>query len=208
VSHRVDDKGCTSADSDVECVSLIKEGRLEAFEELVERYQKRMLNIAYRMIGDYDEACEVVQEAFLSAYRAIKKFRGDAKFSTWLTGITMNHAKNRLRQIKSRSYHEVTTFDDPVDAASSETVYDTQAQDTPALEQLERNEIRQKVWECIGTLDQDHREVLVLRDIEEFSYEEIGLILKIPDGTIKSRLSRARSALTQCLKMKKVIGDL
>ena len=77
-----------------------------------------------------------------------------------------------------------------------------------AIEKLEQKEVQEKVQECIGVLDKDQREVLVLRDIEEFSYDEISIILKIPDGTVKSRLSRARDALKDCLKMKKVIGDL
>ena len=85
------------ADDDAEFVSRCQRGDIDAFEVLVTRHQKKMLNIVYRITGDYDDACEVVQEAFLSAYRAIKKFRGDAKFSTWLTGITVNHAKNRLK---------------------------------------------------------------------------------------------------------------
>jgi RNA polymerase sigma-70 factor (ECF subfamily) len=196
VSHRMDEKDRILADDDAEFVSRCQRGDIDAFEVLVKRHQKKMLNIVYRITGDYDDACEVVQEAFLSAYRAIRKFRGDAKFSTWLTGITVNHAKNRLRQTQSRSYHEVVSIDDPVETEIS------------AIEQLEQKEVQEKVQECIGGLDKDQREVLVLRDIEEFSYDEIGRILKIPGGTVKSRLSRARNALKDCLKMKKVIGDL
>ena len=168
----------------------------------------KMLNIVYRITGDYDDACEVVQESFLSAYRAIRKFRGDAKFSTWLTGITVNHAKNRLKQTQSRSYHEVLSLDDPVETESGQITLDPPSQEVSAIEQLEKKEVQEKVQECIGGLDKDQREVLVLRDIEEFSYDEIGRILKIPDGTVKSRLSRARDALKDCLKLKKVIGDL
>jgi RNA polymerase sigma-70 factor (ECF subfamily) len=208
VSHRRDEKDRVPADDDAEFVSRCQRGDIDAFEVLVEKHQKKMLNIVYRMTGDYDDACEVVQEAFLSAYRAIRKFRGDAKFSTWLTGITVNHAKNRLRQTQSRSYHEVVSIDDPVETESGQIAFDNPSQATSAIEQLEQREVQEKVQECIGGLDKDQREVLVLRDIEEFSYDEIGHILKIPDGTVKSRLSRARDALKDCLKMKKIIGDL
>jgi RNA polymerase sigma-70 factor, ECF subfamily len=208
VSHRMDEKDRLPADDDAEFVFRCQRGDIGAFEVLVKRHQKKMLNIVYRMTGDYDDACEVVQEAFLSAYRAMRKFRGDAKFSTWLTGITVNHAKNRLRQTQSRAHHEVVSTDDPVETESGHLTYDPPAQETSAIEQLEKKEVRQKVQECIGGLDKDQREVLVLRDIEEFSYDEISHILKIPDGTVKSRLSRARDALKNCLKMKKVIGDL
>jgi RNA polymerase sigma-70 factor, ECF subfamily len=208
VSHRMDKKDRILTDDDAEFVSRCQSGDIDAFEVLVERHQKKMLNIVYRITGDYDDACEVVQEAFLSAYRAINKFRGDAKFSTWLTGITVNHAKNRMRQTQSRSYHEVISIDDPVETESGQFAYDPPAQEASAIEQLVQKEVQEKVQECIGGLDKDQRDVLVLRDIEEFSYDEIGLILKIPDGTVKSRLSRARDALKDCLKMKKVIGDL
>jgi RNA polymerase sigma-70 factor (ECF subfamily) len=208
VSNKIDEKDRIPADDDAEFVSRCQKGDLDAFEVLVKRHQKKMLNIVYRITNDYDDACEVVQEAFLSAYRAIEKFRGDAKFSTWLTGITVNHAKNRLRQTQSRSYHEVVSIDDPVETESGQLDHDPPAQEASAIEQLEQKEVQEKVQECIGGLDKDQREVLVLRDIEDFSYDEIGHILKIPDGTVKSRLSRARDALKDCLKMKRVIGDL
>jgi RNA polymerase sigma-70 factor, ECF subfamily len=208
VSHRMDEKDRILTDDDSEFVSRCQKGDIDAFEVLVKRHQKKMLNIVYRITGDYDDACEVVQEAFLSAYQAINKFRGDAKFSTWLTGITVNHAKNRLRQTQTRSYHEVVSIDDPVETESGQLAYDPPAQEASAIEQLEQKEVQEKVQECIGGLDKNQRDILVLRDIEEFSYDEIGLILKIPDGTIKSRLSRARDTLKNCLKMKKVIGDL
>ena len=208
MSHRKDEKDRVPADDDTEFVSRCQRGDIDAFEVLVTRHQKKMLNIVYRITGDYDDACEVVQESFLSAYRAIRKFRGDAKFSTWLTGITVNHAKNRLKQTQSRSYHEVLSLDDPVETESGQITLDPPSQEASAIEQLEQKEVQEKVQECIGGLDKDQRAVLVLRDIEEFSYDEIGRILKIPDGTVKSRLSRARDALKDCLKLKKVIGDL
>ena len=209
MSYRKDGKkDRVPADDDTEFVSRCQKGDIDAFEVLVTRHQKKMLNIVYRITGDYDDACEVVQESFLSAYRAIRKFRGDAKFSTWLTGITVNHAKNRLKQTQSRSYHEVLSLDDPVETESGQITLDPPSQEASAIEQLERKEVQEKVQECIGGLDKDQRAVLVLRDIEEFSYDEIGSILKIPDGTVKSRLSRARDALKDCLKLKKVIGEL
>jgi RNA polymerase sigma-70 factor (ECF subfamily) len=173
---------------------------------LVEKHQKKMLNIAYRITGDYEEACETVQEAFLSAFKAIKKFRGEAAFSTWLTGITMNHARNRLKKMRSHAHHEGMSIDDPVETETGQILYDHPSQEEPIIEQLEKKELQAKVQKCIDTLDDEFREVLILRDIQEFSYDEIHDILKIPEGTIKSRLFRAREALKNCLK--KVIGDL
>ena len=206
LSNKVDDKNRSAVDDDYESVSRCQRGDTNAFEVLVKRHQKKMLNIAYRMTGDYEEASEIVQEAFLSAYKAIKKFRGESKFSTWLTGITVNHAKNRLKQIKSRSFHEGTSIDDPVETEGGRFAYEPESREATIIEQLERKEVQEKVQKCINSLDEEYRKVLVLRDIQGFSYEEICDILKIPDGTIKSRLFRARDTLKNCLK--KVLGDI
>lgn len=200
VSHRVSEKDRMKSEDDVGLVSRCQKGNMDAFEILVERHQKRMLNVAYRVTGNYEEACDVVQEAFLSAYRAIKGFKGDARFSTWMTSITMNHARNRMRQVQSRSRHEVAYLDDPIETQDGHVRYDPPSQEPPAVDRLEQMEVREKVQKCVGTLEGEYREVLVLRDMEGFSYEEIGGILKIPDGTVKSRLYRARSAVKDCLK--------
>lgn len=206
MSKRENDTRDSPQDEDNHYVALCQRGDTNAFQVLVERYQKKMLNIAYRITGDYEEACETVQETFLSAFKAIKKFRGEAAFSTWLTGITMNHARNRLKKIRSHSHHEGVSIDDPIEDETGQIFYDHPSQEEPIIEQLEKKELQAKVQECIGTLDDEFREVLVLRDMQEFSYDEIHAILNIPEGTIKSRLFRAREALKNCLK--KVIGDL
>lgn len=206
MSKRENDAKDSVQDDDNHYVALCQRGDTNAFQVLVERYQKKMLNIAYRITGDYEEACETVQEAFLSAFKAIKKFRGEAAFSTWLTGITMNHARNRLKKIRSHSHHEGVSIDDPIGIETGQIFYDHPSREEPIIEQLEKKELQAKVQECIGTLDDEFREVLVLRDIQEFSYDEIHAILNIPEGTIKSRLFRAREALKNCLK--KVIGGL
>jgi RNA polymerase sigma-70 factor (ECF subfamily) len=173
---------------------------------LVEKYQKKMLNVAYRMIGDYDEACEVVQDAFLSAYRSIKKFRGEARFSTWLYSIVLNLSRNRRKQIKTRGAREVYSIDAPAETEEGSMRRDPPDPGPSILEQMEKKEVDARVQGCISGLDSEYREVLVLRDIQGFSYEEIRDILKVPDGTVKSRLFRARDALKECLK--KVLGDL
>ena len=206
MSNKVDDQNKAAKDEDYELVSLCQKGDIDAFKVLVERHQKKMLNIAYRMTGDYEEACEIVQDAFLSAYKAIRKFRGEAKFSTWLTGITVNHTKNRLKQMKTRFHHEGLSIDDPIESQDGRFVYEPPSRDTPIIEQLEKKEIQVKVQECINSLEDEYREVIILRDIQGFSYDEIRDILKVPDGTVKSRLFRARGSLKNCLK--KVLGDL
>ena len=165
-----------------------------------------MLNIAFRMIGDYDEACDVLQEAFLSAYRAIGKFRGDARFSTWICGIVLNHSRSHMTQKAARSRREAGSLDDPVKSKDGSLMNEPRSQEESVIERIEKREVEAKVQECINFLDGEQREVLVLRDIQGFSYEEIGVMLKLPEGTVKSRLFRARNALKDFLL--RVFGDL
>ena len=192
-------------DEDLEFVTLCQRGDIDAFRPLVEKHQRKMLNIAYRMIGDYETACEVVQDAFLSAYKAIRKFRGEATFSTWLCRIVINLSKNRIKQMKARLEREGVSLDAPIETEDGQVLHDPPAQEPSVLEQMERKEVQTAVQGCINALDDDYREVLVLRDIQGFSYDEIGEILKIPGGTVKSRLFRARDALKDGLK--KVFGE-
>jgi RNA polymerase sigma-70 factor, ECF subfamily len=206
MSNPLDEKKQVTADEDRRLVSLCQKGEIEAFEVLVERHQKKMLNIAYRMTGDYDAACEVVQDAFVSAYKAIRRFRGEARFSTWLYRIVVNASRNSLRQRQSRLRREGPSLDASRETEEGEVRNDPPDPSPSALDQLERKEVQKRVQACIDRLDEEYKEVLVLRDIQEFSYEEIGDILKIPDGTVKSRLFRARDAVKDCLK--KTMGDL
>ena len=181
-------------------VARCQKGDVQAFESLVEKYQKKMLNTAYRMIGDYQEACEVTQEAFLSAYRGIKKFRGEATFTTWMTGIVLNQARNRLKQMKTRSRYESVSLDVPVESPEGMITREVASEDCSASEQLEKKDTARMIQDCINDLDPEFREVVVLREIQGYSYDEIRGILDLPEGTVKSRLFRAREILKGILK--------
>lgn len=200
VSNPVENEIRPAGDVDRDIVASCQKGDVQAFGVLVEKYQKKMLNVAYRMIGDYQEACEATQEAFLSAYRAIGKFRGEAAFSTWMTGIVLNQARNRLRQMKNRFRREGVSLDDPVETARGAVPREAASEGCSAAEELERKETVRMVQECIGALEPDFREVVVLREIQGYSYEEIGDILNVAEGTVKSRLFRAREILRDTLK--------
>jgi len=193
-------------DDDATFVGRCRKGDVEAFEALVERHQKKMLNIAYRMTGDYEDACDVVQEAFLSAYGAIGKFRGEARFSSWLYGIVVNHARNRVKQRAARTRREGLSMDDPVIWKEEVLAGSSTSHEESVYERIEKRELEAKVQQGICCLDSEQREVLVLRDIQGFSYEEIGHMLKLPGGTVKSRLFRARNALKDHLM--RILGDL
>ena len=113
-----------STDADAALVASSQQGDLSAFEVLVARHQKRMLNIAFRIIGEYDDACEVVQDVFVSAYRNIKGFRQEAKFSTWLTAITVNLSKNRLKRLKIQQARVPVSLDAPIRTDDGEVMPD------------------------------------------------------------------------------------
>jgi RNA polymerase sigma-70 factor (ECF subfamily) len=193
-------------DEDFEFVASCQKGEVDAFEVLVRRHQKRMLNIAYRIIGSYEEACEIVQDAFISAYKNIKGFKAEAKFSTWLYTIVINLSRNRLKQVRRRRHREAYSTNNPIPTPDGEIQGDPPSNAPSALDQLEARDVQQQVQGCINTLDAEFREVIILRDIQGFSYDEISAMLKIPAGTVKSRLFRAREGIKDCLK--DVMGDL
>lgn len=193
-------------DEDTEIVSLCKKGDTDAFEVLVNKYQKKMLNIAYRMIGDYDDACEIVQDAFVSAFKNMRHFRAEAKFSTWLYTIVVNLSKNRLKQLTVKGHREELTLDSPMNPDDKQLRREPVSGEPSVLENIEKRETQKVVQGCIKSLDYEFREVIVLRDIQGFSYEEVSDMLKLKEGTVKSRLFRAREALKNCLK--RAIGDL
>jgi RNA polymerase sigma-70 factor, ECF subfamily len=206
MSKTIEDKKMPVADDDLEYVKACRRGETEAFSVLVGRHSKKMLNIAYRMLGDYDDACDVTQEAFLAAFRAIGKFKEASRFSTWLCRIVINYTKNRLKQRQSLSRHEGASLDEEAEGQGDCAACLAAADGGHPGDLLERRELEAQVQKCIGALVEDYREVLVMRDIQGFSYEEIQDVLRIPDGTVKSRLSRARLAMKDCLK--KIMGDL
>ncbi len=171
--------------SDAEYVRRIQRGETETFEILVRRHEKAIFNLLYRMLGDYDDAAETAQEVFLSAYRAVGQFRGDANFSTWLYRIALNHASTRRKSTNSRQRRLV-----PID--DTELVNDVEL--GPA-ETLEKKEIRQRVQRALNELEAEDAMIILLRDLQDIAYEDVARALNIPVGTVKSRLHRARRAL-------------
>ena len=200
LSNRVAEPVRMAPDDDAVLVASCAKGDMDAFETLVQKYQKRMFNIAFRMTNSYEDAGEVVQDAFVSAYRGLKNFQGRSKFSTWLTAITVNHSKNRLQQMKARHTHEPLSLDDPVRTEDGSIAVDPPSKGPSVLDRLEARDERKKVQDCISALEPEFREVIILRDMQDFSYEEIGSLLKVREGTVKSRLFRAREAVKKCLK--------
>lgn len=168
----------------------LQKGDAEAFEDLVTAYQHRVFAVAYRMLGNRAEAEEAAQEVFLRVYRALGDFRGEARLSTWLYTITSRLCLSRLGSAERRLAH---VRDEAVldGLASAETNV------AAALEQREQQAVLQR---AISELPDDRRIVVVLRDLEGLSYEEISQALDLTLGTVRSRLHRARLELKEKLE--------
>jgi len=169
-----------------------------AFRELIDSHRDRVFNITYRMLGHRAEAEDVAQEVFITVFKTIDAFREESKFSTWLYRVTVNHCKNRIKYLARRRDRDR----DELDETSTETNGAAGAPigHAPPDRALEGAQLEVLLQEAIANLDDDHRIVVVLRDIEDLSIEEICEITGLPDGTVKSRLHRARLVLRKRLQ--------
>lgn len=184
-----------TGDPDLEIVRSAKGGDREAYEELVRRHQRRAFNVAYRILGDYEEALDTTQEAFLQAYRALARFREESRFSHWLLTITVNLCRNRIKYWKRRARSRTYSIDAPIRCEDSDVQPDLPDPSPTALEDLASRQGSEIIREEMMALDEEFRTVLVLRELQEMSYEEIAGILGVAAGTVKSRLHRGRSEL-------------
>jgi len=183
-----------------EVIENCKAGDERAFAEIVLHSQKKVFNIAYRMLGNLEEAKDLAQEVFISVFDSIKDLREEIRFDAWLTQITLNHCRNRWKYLKRRQYFNSDSLDDPVETEDGDVprdIYDPS--DNPET-LYEKKMIQQLVQRGLQKLEVDQRELLVLRDLQGFSYEEMGELLGLPEGTIKSKLHRARMDLKQVLE--------
>ncbi|MFO0012878.1 MAG: RNA polymerase sigma factor [Planctomycetota bacterium] len=169
-----------------ELIQLALEGQSAAFETLVLRYQDRLYTAMISIVGNADEAEDVVQESFIQAYLKLDTFQQNSRFFTWVYRIAFNYAlarRRRKRGVVSLEESRENTGNDPV--ANGESPDD----------RMSRHEDAQLVHQALALLSEDHRSILVLREMEDLSYEEIADVLSISIGTVRSRLNRARAAL-------------
>ena len=186
------------AQDDTEVVSAFLAGEERAFEELVDRYQGRLLNFVYRTIGDRDRAEDLVQEAFIRVYRHIGRFDRSKKFSTWIYTIASNLAKNELR---NRSRNPLVLFQTIASRfEDEERPLQFEDPDSRPDDQFRKRYLQDVVEQTVNRLPVHHREVFVLRELEGKSYEEIAEITGANLGTVKSRLNRARSAFAELVE--------
>ena len=179
-------------------LSIIREvldGDANAFEDIVREYERNVYNIALRMSGDREDALDISQESFLKAFHSLRSFRGDSKFSVWLYRIVSNTCLDFLRERKRRAEVPLVRGDDEGEAEQTEIPDESLAPE--AL--LERKLTREALRRGLESLPEDQRKILLLREIQGFSYEEIGRILSLESGTVKSRIFRARRKLCEFL---------
>jgi len=182
--------------TDTELVAAARDGDQAAFGALVEKYQAMAYSLAYRMTGSAEDAEDLVQEAFLNAWRGLGKFQGQSSFSTWLYRLTANACIDFLRREKRRASMSMT-LDGDEDEDRQADVPDERW--SPERE-LERGETRDALRRGLAALSGEHREVLLLRELEGRSYADIAQALALEEGTVKSRIARARMALREFLK--------
>ncbi len=163
-----------------------------AFREFVELHQDRVYNLIYRLLGDREEARDVSQEVFVTVFKSIQSFRGDSRLSTWLYRVSANHAKNRIKYLRRRAADRKQSLDDTFESDMNLGGH-TQPPRPDGL--AIGHELERIVQRALASLDEDHRVVIVLRDVEHLSYDEVAEITGLTMGTVKSRLHRARTAL-------------
>jgi RNA polymerase sigma-70 factor (ECF subfamily) len=183
-------------------VERVQKGDKRAFDLLIQKYQHRIVSLVSRYVSDSSEAQDVAQEAFIKAYRAIGRFRGDSAFYTWLYRIAINTAKN---WIVAKNRRPPSSDIDAVDAEQYDMDSRLKERSTPENE-LMREEIERTVYDTIALLPEDLRTAIMLREMDGMSYEEIATTMECPIGTVRSRIFRAREAIDE--KLKPLIGGL
>ena len=185
--------------TDEELILAFQNGDRDAFNQIVNRYKDKLTNFLYRFTYDIDAAQDLAQDTLLKVYINKDSYKEIAKFSTWIYTIASNLAKTELRKIKRRKTFTIS------DLSTDDREFVIHRSDEASFEDEEDNLVSGKILEkCLDELDNEFKNIIILRDIQELSYDEISKILKIPLGTVKSRINRGRFKLKDLLKKKGV----
>jgi RNA polymerase sigma-70 factor (ECF subfamily) len=193
-------------ESELRFIERLRRHDERAFNELVQAYEQRVFRLVFRMLGRRDEAEDMAQEVFVQVFKAVSTFRGDSKLSTWIYRIAVNLCKNRIKYLARRydgSQQELEPVAEraPLSEAKGVTFGDVARPD----HMVEGFQVEKIVHRCIGELDPDFREVLILADVEDLSYQEIAEFTGLAVGTVKSRIHRARAMLK--VRVERVLGE-
>ena len=185
-------------------VRRLRNGDARAFEELVHLYQNRIYGLMVRMIGNPEEAEDLAQEVFITVHRAIGTYRGEGRFYTWLYRIATNTCKNRIKYLRGRNFHRSVPVEDTPEAhaagADGGPTVSLQSQVAGPEAMTQGKRLESAIQREIAELDPEHRLLIVLRDVQGMSYQDILKVTGLQEGTLKSRLHRARLALRDRLK--------
>lgn len=197
---RVTFKGGSEEDpEDLELVRRASKGDRLALDRLILKYQSRVYHFCYRMVNNAEEAEELTQDVFVKLFSNLKRFRQESKFSTWLFQIAKNLSLNKLKYLKIRRYYSMQSLDEPRRLESSEVSAEMADERKDAQTYFEDLELQALIQKKIAELRSDYRTALILRDIDGLSYEEIAKIMHLAQGTVKSRIHRARLDLKESL---------
>ncbi|NMA24203.1 MAG: sigma-70 family RNA polymerase sigma factor [Clostridiales bacterium] len=172
-------------------IERVRNGESDAFEALVLENQKKVYNLALKMTGNDNDALDISQEAFIRAFTGLKNFRGESRFSVWLYRLTYNLSIDFIRKNQRNPAFSLTYIDDRGDYSD----YEIPDLSCEPEKEIERKELREAISKGISELPEKHREILIMREITGMSYEDIAKTLGLNEGTVKSRLSRARKGL-------------
>jgi len=186
--------------SDQELLERCRTGDETAFDALVRRHQQRAFHVAFQVLRDAEDAAEVAQDAFVRIYRSVNDFRGECEFTTWLHQIVINLARNKHRWWKRRGRQSSVSLDSAWEMDGGDTPMQMAASgDAPDVEAV-KSEFVKRLYGKLEELPRKFREVLVLRNVEGLSYEQIASVLGCSIGTVKSRIARAREALRESMQ--------
>jgi len=181
--------------SDQDLLRASRRGDKEAFRELVERYQRKIIAVALGMVHNREDAIEIAQDAFVKAYENLDRFKGESSFYTWLYRIVVNRAIDFQRRERR---HPTVAMEDESGPGSEDIIKEERL--TDPYHEAEAQEIRERVGAAINELTPDHKAVILLREVEGLSYEEISRVMQCSKGTVMSRLHYARKKLQKKLK--------
>lgn len=181
-------------------INAFKGGNKTAFDGLVLKYKDMVFNLCYRFLGDYQDANDTAQDTFIKAYKTLKRFRAESSFSTWIYRIAVNTCKNKVKSLEHRYRKQTRSLDNPGTAGNDNLLIEIADESLSPPIELEKKERSILIQKAIKSMPKAKKEIIILRDMEGLSYEEIMTITGLTLGTVKSKIARARSDLREKLR--------